>query len=65
MTYLVTIGTESFLLHNQIDLKEAKQQAQSSKFWKGLNGKTTVKKISVAETNAFIDAAFKKENNIQ
>jgi hypothetical protein len=65
MTYLVTIGTESFLVHNQINLQEAKQQAQSSKFWKGLKGKTAVKKISVAETNAFIDAAFKKQNNIQ
>jgi hypothetical protein len=65
MTYLVTIGTESFLVHNQINLQEAKKQAQSSKFWKGLKGKTTVKKISVAETNASIDAAFKKENNIQ
>jgi len=65
MTYLVTIGTESFLVHNQINLKEAKQQAQSSKFWNGLKGKTAVKKISVAETNAFIHAAFKKQNNIQ
>ena len=65
MTYLVTIGTESFLVHNQISLKDAKKQAQSSKFWKGLKGKTLVKKISVAETNSFIDATFKKENNIQ
>jgi hypothetical protein len=65
MTYLVTIGPESFLVHNQINLKEAKQQAQTSKFWKGLKGKTTVKKISVIGAEAFVNAAFKKQNNIQ
>jgi len=54
MTYLVTIGSTSFLIGNQMNLKEAKKTAQICKFNQGLKGRTTVVKLSPLETELFI-----------